>query len=86
VKSSSDGCRVRVPRTYQRDWLRPDPVAGIVLAAILVPQGMAHASGRRRASATASVHDDVIVRFSRLVPACPMEALSTRNRKISTGS
>ncbi len=30
-------------RGYQRAWLRPDLVAGIVLAAILVPQGMAYA-------------------------------------------
>jgi high affinity sulfate transporter 1 len=30
-------------RTYQRRWLRADLVAGIVLAAILVPQGMAYA-------------------------------------------
>ena len=30
-------------RTYQREWLRPDLVAGVVLAAILVPQGMAYA-------------------------------------------
>ncbi len=30
-------------RRYQRGWLRPDIVAGIVLAAILVPQGMAYA-------------------------------------------
>ena len=30
-------------RTYQRPWLRSDLVAGIVLAAILVPQGMAYA-------------------------------------------
>ena len=34
---------VRVARTYERRWLRPDLVAGIVLAAILVPQGMAYA-------------------------------------------
>ncbi len=34
---------VRVARTYDRRWLRPDLVAGIVLAAILVPQGMAYA-------------------------------------------
>ena len=34
---------VRVVRTYQRAQLRPDLVAGIVLAAILVPQGMAYA-------------------------------------------
>jgi len=33
---------VRVVRTYQRAQLRPDLVAGIVLAAILVPQGMAY--------------------------------------------
>ena len=30
-------------RNYQRSWLRPDLVAGVVLAAILVPQGMAYA-------------------------------------------
>ncbi len=30
-------------RHYDRAWLRPDLVAGVVLAAILVPQGMAYA-------------------------------------------
>src|SRR3954451_25272722 len=30
-------------RSYERQWLRSDIVAGIVLAAILVPQGMAYA-------------------------------------------
>jgi len=30
-------------RTYERSWLRFDLVAGVVLAAILVPQGMAYA-------------------------------------------
>jgi high affinity sulfate transporter 1 len=34
---------VEAARTYQRRWLRPDLVAGLVLAAILVPQGMAYA-------------------------------------------
>ena len=34
---------IRAVRGYQRQWLRPDLVAGIVLAAILVPQGMAYA-------------------------------------------
>ncbi len=34
---------VHVARTYERRWLRADLVAGIVLAAILVPQGMAYA-------------------------------------------
>ena len=34
---------LRMVRTYQRAWLRPDLVAGVVLAAILVPQGMAYA-------------------------------------------
>jgi high affinity sulfate transporter 1 len=34
---------VRVARTYRREWLRSDIVAGLVLAAILVPQGMAYA-------------------------------------------
>jgi high affinity sulfate transporter 1 len=34
---------IRLVRTYQRRWLRHDLVAGVVLAAILVPQGMAYA-------------------------------------------
>ncbi len=34
---------MRAARTYQRGWLRSDVVAGAVLAAILVPQGMAYA-------------------------------------------
>ena len=34
---------VGAARTYQRTWLRPDLIAGVVLAAILVPQGMAYA-------------------------------------------
>jgi high affinity sulfate transporter 1 len=34
---------VRALRTYDRRWFRPDLVAGVVLAAILVPQGMAYA-------------------------------------------
>lgn len=34
---------VRTVRTYQRRWTRSDLVAGVVLAAILVPQGMAYA-------------------------------------------
>ncbi len=34
---------MRVARHYKRSWLRRDLVAGIVLAAILVPQGMAYA-------------------------------------------
>jgi high affinity sulfate transporter 1 len=34
---------LRVMRTYQRAWLRRDVVAGLVLSALLVPQGMAYA-------------------------------------------
>ena len=34
---------LRAARAYDRSWLRSDLVAGIVLAAILVPQGMAYA-------------------------------------------
>ncbi len=34
---------IRVARTYEREWFRSDLVAGVVLAAILVPQGMAYA-------------------------------------------
>src|ERR1700745_4429111 len=33
----------RAARTSRPAWLRPDIVAGLVLAAILVPQGMAYA-------------------------------------------
>ena len=41
---SSDGSPVcGMVRTYRRGWLRFDLVAGVVLAAILVPQGMAYA-------------------------------------------
>ncbi len=45
---SSSGWRALVPginavRTYQRSWLRFDVIAGVVLAAMLVPQGMAYA-------------------------------------------
>jgi high affinity sulfate transporter 1 len=34
---------LRAARTYDRAWLRSDLVAGVVLAAILVPQGLAYA-------------------------------------------
>src|SRR3954462_10759559 len=34
---------IRLARSYRRSWARSDCVAGIVLAAILVPQGMAYA-------------------------------------------
>ncbi len=34
---------IRLLRTYQPAWLRSDLLAGVVLAAILVPQGMAYA-------------------------------------------
>src|SRR6478735_622716 len=34
---------VRAAREYRRPWLRSDLIAGLVLAAILVPQGMAYA-------------------------------------------
>ena len=34
---------VGVARSYRREWLRRDAVAGVVLTALLVPQGMAYA-------------------------------------------
>ena len=40
---------------YERRWLRSDLVAGIVLAAILVPQGMRRRA-RRAASGERSLH------------------------------
>jgi high affinity sulfate transporter 1 len=48
VDAGSGGLERHVPglaalRTYDRRWLRSDLVAGVVLAAILIPQGMAYA-------------------------------------------
>ncbi len=48
MQTASSAVRSRVPgltvlRTYQRAWLSSDLVAGVVLATILVPQGMAYA-------------------------------------------
>src|SRR4051794_20753621 len=38
------GMRYLLPnRTYRREWLHKDVVAGLVLTALLVPQGMAYA-------------------------------------------
>jgi MFS superfamily sulfate permease-like transporter len=34
---------IGMARTYRRSWLSKDVVAGLVLAALLVPQGMAYA-------------------------------------------
>ena len=34
---------IRAARTYDRSWLAKDLVAGVVLCALLVPQGMAYA-------------------------------------------
>ncbi len=34
---------IRTAREYERSWLKPDLLAGAILAAILVPQGMAYA-------------------------------------------
>ncbi|MET0276407.1 MAG: SulP family inorganic anion transporter, partial [Acidimicrobiia bacterium] len=34
---------IRAVRTYEKGWVRADVIAGLVLAAILVPQGMAYA-------------------------------------------
>ena len=48
VAGATSGLQRHVPglallRSYRRGWLRADLVAGLVLAAILVPQGMAYA-------------------------------------------
>ena len=34
---------LRVARSYRRSWLRHDVIAGFILTALLVPQGMAYA-------------------------------------------
>ena len=49
---------VRAVRTYRRAWLRPDLVAGVVLAAILVPQGMAYAELAGLPAGHRPLHDD----------------------------
>ena len=38
---------VAVLRNYRREWLRPDLAAGLVLAAMLVPVGVAYAQAAR---------------------------------------
>jgi high affinity sulfate transporter 1 len=37
------GCRLQAVRSYRRQWLAKDVVAGVVLTTLLVPQGMAYA-------------------------------------------
>ena len=32
------------PRTYRRAWLRPDLIAGLSTAAVVIPQSMAYAA------------------------------------------
>ena len=49
---------VRCVRTYERPWLRSDLVAGVVLAAILVPQGMAYAELAGLPRGHRPLHDD----------------------------
>ena len=49
-------------RTYQGAWLRPDLVAGVVLAAILVPQGMAYAELAGLPAGHRPLHDDRVPR------------------------
>ena len=49
-------------RTYKREWLRPDVVAGIVLAAILVPQGMAYAELAGLPAGHRALHHDRVPR------------------------
>ena len=48
---------LRTVRGYERAWLRRDVVAGVVLAAILIPQGMAYAAARRAAGGHGPLHD-----------------------------
>ena len=48
---------VHVIATYRRGWLRHDLPAGVVLAALLVPQGMAYAPARRAAAGHWALRD-----------------------------
>ena len=67
-----------------REFLLRHEGSGVILRAPDSAMEGSRSRGDDSATATASVHDDVIVRFSCLVSACPMEALSTWHRKIST--
>ena len=51
------GPRSGAARGYRREWLRSDLVAGLVLAAILVPQGMAYAELAGPARGHRALHD-----------------------------
>jgi Sulfate permease family len=53
---------VGIARGYQRRWLRADLVAGLVLATILVPQGMAYAE----LAGLPTKHQDPIARSRRI--------------------
>ena len=48
---------LRVARTYRRSWFRPDVVAGLILTALVVPQGMAYAELAHLPPVTGLVHD-----------------------------
>ena len=71
---------VRVARTYDRSWLRSDLVAGIVLAAILVPQGMAYAELAGLPAVTGPLHDDRLPR--RLRGVRPVAGAGARARLV----
>ena len=49
---------IGVMRGYKRSWLRFDLIAGVVLAAILVPQGMAYAELAGAPAGQRALHDD----------------------------
>ena len=57
---------VRVIRTYQKGWLPRDVIAGIVLVALLVPQGMAYAELAGLPAITGPLHHDRVPRGLRV--------------------
>ena len=68
---------VAAARTYQRAWLSSDIVAGLVLTALLVPQGMAYAELAGLAGDHRPVHvDHVPARLRRVRPVADPRARS----------
>ena len=72
---------LRAVRTYERSWLCADLVAGLVLAAILVPQGMAYAELAGLPAGHRALHDDRLPRRLRDLRAVARARARARTRR-----